>query len=416
MACTLAQVPIALHALGAEVYGVWITLATIGLLLNFVDFGLGVGLQRALGEAWTRGEAARMQRLLFTGATLLAMLALIGLVIGTTLVAVLDWSNAFNVSSPVMRQELQTALLIALATGALGIPLNALARLAAATRLGWLHAGWIAAGSMLTLAAVAAAAHAGLGLIAFTAIVGLVPLLQGAALGIHLWGKLGWRWSGFTWEPAAGRRALLAESGWFAGPQLGLALLQAAPPLALSLAAGPVAAAGFNLIQRLTSPILQAQIIHLTPFWAACTEANASGDGPWLRRALRQSMLVATLCAVGVLTLAFFARPLLELWVGADAAQPAFALIWPATGWFLLQVAWQPPVYFLVGIGRLRTLARWSTCGPAAALLVLFGAGPFVSNAGWILGLATIALALLGLIGLAVVTRTAVRELPHAPP
>lgn len=416
VACTFTQVPLALHALGAEAYGVWIALATIGLMLNFVDFGLGVGLQRALGEAWARGDAARMQRLLFTGTAALGVLAAAGFALGAGLLLSRDWSEAFNIAAPALRAELRGALLIALAAGALGIPLNALARLAAATRLGWLHAGWIAAGSVLTLVAIAAAAHWRLGLIAFTAIAGIVPLLQGAALGLHLWRKLDWRWSGFTWEPAEGRRALLAESGWFAGPQLGLALLQAAPPLALALASGPVAATGFNLLQRLTGPVLQAQIIHLTPLWAACTEAHARGDGPWLRGALRRSLLVALVCAVGVILLALLARPLLGLWVGTEAARPAFGLVWAATGWFLLQIAWQPPVYFLVGIGRLRALALWGVLGPAAALLVLFGAGPFVPEASRLLGLATIALALLGLAGLATATRSAVRELPHPAP
>lgn len=414
--CTFAQVPLALHALGAEAYGVWITLASVGLMLNFVDFGLGVGLQRAIGEAWARGDAARMQRQFFTGVAFLAVLALIGLVLGAAIVLGRDWSDTFNITTPALRGELQAALLIALAAAALGIPLNALARLAAATRLGWLHAGWIAAGSVLSLAGVAAAAHAGLQLAAFTAIAGIVPLLQGAALGLHLWRKLGWRWSGLALEPAAQRRALLAESGWFAGPQLGLALLQAAPPLALSLAAGPVAATGFNLFQRLTSPILQGQLIHLTPLWAACTEAHARGDGPWLRGALRSSILVALVCAAGVLALAVLARPLLTLWVGAEAAMPALALAWPAAGWLLLQVAWQPPLYFLVGLGRLRALALWGVCGPAAALLVLFVGGRFVSDGGQLLGLATLALALLGLLGLVAATRTAVSALPEAAP
>ncbi|HEY1107625.1 MAG TPA: hypothetical protein VGE76_03295, partial [Opitutaceae bacterium] len=194
VACTFAQVPLALHALGAEAYGVWITLATLGLMLNFVDFGLGVGLQRGLGDAWARGDAARMQRLLFTGTLALGGLAAAGFILGAGLVMLRDWSSAFNIASPALRAELRPALLLALATGALGIPLNALARLAAATRLGWLHAGWIAAGSVLTLAAIAAAARAGLGLIVFTAIAGVVPLVQGVALGLHLRRKLGWRW------------------------------------------------------------------------------------------------------------------------------------------------------------------------------------------------------------------------------
>src|ERR1019366_5170850 len=43
--CTLLQVPLALHYLGTEAYGFWVTLFSIVIVLNFVDFGLGAGMQ-----------------------------------------------------------------------------------------------------------------------------------------------------------------------------------------------------------------------------------------------------------------------------------------------------------------------------------------------------------------------------------
>jgi len=52
IACTLVQVPLALHYLGAEAYGFWVTLFSIMLVLNFVDFGLGVGMQHAMARAY----------------------------------------------------------------------------------------------------------------------------------------------------------------------------------------------------------------------------------------------------------------------------------------------------------------------------------------------------------------------------
>ena len=55
MLCTFAQVPVALHYLGTEAYGLWITLLSIVLVLSSVDFGLGVGMQHAMARAfWKR--------------------------------------------------------------------------------------------------------------------------------------------------------------------------------------------------------------------------------------------------------------------------------------------------------------------------------------------------------------------------
>ena len=63
MLCTLAQVPIALHYLGAESYGLWIVLMSIFGLLNFVDFGIGVGMQQKMAEAYARTTVSACARL-----------------------------------------------------------------------------------------------------------------------------------------------------------------------------------------------------------------------------------------------------------------------------------------------------------------------------------------------------------------
>ena len=41
--CALAQVPLALHCLGQEGFGLWITLTGAVSLLNFADMGMGLG-------------------------------------------------------------------------------------------------------------------------------------------------------------------------------------------------------------------------------------------------------------------------------------------------------------------------------------------------------------------------------------
>ena len=68
-----------------------------------------------------------------------------------------------------------------------GLQFDAVARLAAAVQRGWIHAGWIAAGSAISLALVAAAAGGHWGFLWFlTAESLLVPAIQGLGLFIHL--------------------------------------------------------------------------------------------------------------------------------------------------------------------------------------------------------------------------------------
>ena len=413
--CTLAQVPLALHALGPEAYGLWITLMSLMVMLNFIDFGLGVGMQKAMASAFGRDDAPQLRRVFFSGALALGGLALLTLLIGVPLALGLEWGGLFKISDAGLRSQAGPALAVTLAAFAIGLPFNAVSRLAAAAQRGWLHAGWIAVGSAASLGVVALAARAHWGFLPFLALTMLLPAVQGAGLFLHLRVALGWAGQKMAFLPKAEWRALAGDSLLFAVPQAGLAFVQAAPPLALAFAAGPVAATAFNLLQRLYSPVTQGQTLFLTPLWPAVTEAHVRGDTAWVRRAFHQSLLVAAGCAAAVGLLTWQSDRLLHWWVGATATTAGGAFAWLTCGWFVIQIAWQPLMYLLVGVGRLPTLAVWGLVGPGLSLAgMLIGVACHGGSLGVLAG-AGIGLAVGGLPGLATATARALHDLPGRP-
>jgi O-antigen/teichoic acid export membrane protein len=56
IACQLLQVPIAMKALGAEAFGLWMTLTGIGAMIMFADLGVGQSAQNKLAEAFAAGR------------------------------------------------------------------------------------------------------------------------------------------------------------------------------------------------------------------------------------------------------------------------------------------------------------------------------------------------------------------------
>ena len=397
--CTLAQVPLALRTLGAEAYGLWITLVGLTTLFNFVDFGLGVGMQRTMAEAFGRDDHAHVRRAFFSGAAALSLLGILALALGLPLALLLPWGNTLNITEPTLLPLAGPALAIALGAWALALPSNAVARLAAAVQRGWLHAGWIAAGSALSLATTAWAAHAGWGFLAFLVAATLVPAAQGLGLTLHLWRDLGWPWRGATLLPRTEFRALLGDSALFTPAQLGLALTQALPPVALTLAAGPAAATAFNLLQRLFSPLTQAQMILFTPLWPALAEAHTRGDGTWVRRAGTRALLATVALALALALVTFAAPTLLRWWVGASTPTPPAALAWLACLWAALQMIVIAFTYFLVALGRLRAVAVHATLGCVLGCLGLFAAAPAGPTTALLIGCFGLTAALPGLIG-----------------
>ncbi|MBK9684722.1 MAG: hypothetical protein IPO59_16085 [Betaproteobacteria bacterium] len=80
LSVTIVSIPLVLNSLGAERFGIWSTLASLVITLQFIDLGIGNGLINAVSEAHGRGDRAAIRRyfssavLALFGAALLLLL------------------------------------------------------------------------------------------------------------------------------------------------------------------------------------------------------------------------------------------------------------------------------------------------------------------------------------------------------
>ena len=372
MACTFVQVPLALHYLGTEAYGFWITLFTVVVILNFVDFGLGVGMQHTMARSYGGDDMESMKRVFWTGAIVLGILGLAILALCIPIAFLVPWADILHIRDSSLRAQTGSALAVAVASFVAALPFNAVARLAAAAQRGWIHACWIAIGSAISLALVAAAVFGHWGFLWFLAASLLVPVVQGLGLFVHLLWILGWSLSPSALAPVAQVRTMLQSSLLFALPQIGLALVQSAPAIAISLAAGSASVTGYTILMRLFSPFQQGQILLLAPVWPAYTEAHARMDHAWVARTFWHTMAALALLALGVAVVAQGAPAILRLWVGPVASIVDRRLTGLSAAWCLAFMGAQPFIYYLIGVGKLRTLAKAATPGLFLATLALF--------------------------------------------
>lgn len=370
--CTFAQVPLALHYLGTEAYGFWVTSFSIVLILNTFDFGLGVGMQHVMAKAYGGDSAARLLAVFWTGAALLGLLGVGLFALSAAVAAFWPWADILHLQDPLLRLQARAALLIAVGSFALSLPLNAVARLSWAVQRGWINAVWIAVGSAVSLGLAAAASHWRWGFLWFLCASLLVPTLQGLGLFVHLFSRLGWRMVPAGLASSHETGLMLRSSGYFTLPQAGSAFLQSAPALAISVAAGPAAVTAYTLLLRLFSPFQQGQLMHLTPVWPAYTEAAERKDYRWVRHTFVRTLGIWAALAAGVAFATWQSAALLKLWIGTSAAPVTPGLAAAVGLWCILQMAVQPLMYLLIGTGCLRQLAWWGTPGFVLSAVVLF--------------------------------------------
>jgi O-antigen/teichoic acid export membrane protein len=372
VACTFVQVPIALHYLGTEAYGFWFTLFSIVIVINTLDFGLGVAMQHAMATGYGNDDLESIRRTFWTGTAVLGVLGAALLVIGLPIAVFGPWADVLRIHDQELRASVGKALSISLALLVAALPFNAVSRLAAAVQRGWIQAGWIAAGSAISLGMVAVAAAANWGFLWFLTLTLLVPVIQGTGLTIHLLRRLKWDFRPSRLAPPAEIRRMLRSSFTFSLPQFGQMLAWSLPPVAISAAAGSAAVTAYSLLIRLFSPFHQGLLILLAPIWPAYTEAHQRADHHWVSRTFWRTMVAFLLFAVGLVFVAWQSHRLLAIWVGAASSADASRYAAPVALWCILQMAAQPGIHSLMGLGKLRRLAWAATPGYVATVAALF--------------------------------------------
>jgi len=363
IACQLLQVPIALKAMGAEAFGLWMTLSSFTYLLNFADLGVGVGVQNKLAEMLGFNEE-RKARALFNSA--FAFLLAIGLGLALLLIPatlLFNPERIFGLKEASVIAQAHEAVVAMLLWFCLNLPLGLAQRLAYGAQLGWMHNLSQAAGSMLALCGLATAAHFQLrfgGLLVAAVYPGLLANLGLLAALLHHFRWLTPRGLELRFAPLQG---LLKLGVLFCVQQISATVLFALPSLVISGFLGAAAVTPYNLTQRLFNLFGVVQNAFMLPLWPAYAEANARGETNWMRRTLGRSVFATlTLTILPMAVGAWFAIDIIRVWVGhgQDAVLPSPTLLWLLFGWNAVVFLQQPFGYLLAGVSAVRRLTWYS--------------------------------------------------------
>ena len=371
--CQLLQVPLALKLLGNEAFGLWITLNSIGYMLTFSDFGIGLGAQNQIAEATGRGDDAQARRIFFTGTAFLVGIALV-LAACAPLAWLVNWQSAFHLTEPGLVSGVKAVIVAVFVVWCAGIPLGMAQRAAYGVQLGWLCNVLDAVRNVIVLGLIYAEVQLKCSFAFFivsTLFVGLI--VQVAFFGYLLW-RLGWL-KGLHRDLF--ERALLGRLTnvgiFFFLQQIATLVLFSAAPVILSTTLGVAAVTPYNLAQRVFGPFLLVSNAYLLPVWPAFSEAKARGDWAWIHRTLWRSLfIVAVLCVLPMAATTRYMQPLIRLWTGGKAELPTQGLLWLLFAWNALTVLQQPFGYLLAGLSEVRRATLYSALTTALALGVMF--------------------------------------------
>lgn len=370
----LVTVPLALGYLGAERYGLWMTISSLVTLFSFADLGLGYGLMNAIAEADGRGDQALARRHVASALVLLGAVALTVLVLFALTYPWLAGAPLFNVTSTEARQEVGPALAALVVCFALNLPLGVVQRVQMGFQAAYVSNLWQSVGSVLGLVGVVVAIRLEAGL----------PWLVLAMMGLPLVVTAA---NGLTWFRA--RRAWLQPRGWedvsaesfrhilrlgllFLALQVAGALAFASDNLVISRVLGAAAVPEYAVTLNLFQAVSLVLGMLLMPLWPAYGEALARRDFPWIRQTVRRSLIVSVaLAVVGVFPLVLFGKQLVVFWTNGQV-EPSFWLLLGFGFWKVMEAAGNAVSMFLNGtqVVRLQVVLGLSMAVAALAAKV----------------------------------------------
>lgn len=318
------SVPLAVHYLGQERYGLWVTMTSVIMWLGVSDLGLGPTLVNAVARAKARSEPEHAARLVATGFWLLVAIGVLLILALASSYRFVSWTGLFNVPNQALAQEVGPAFTGLLLCFAIGLPLSCVAQVQSALQEGYVASAWSAVGTVLGLLGLGLAIWTGANLTWLVASVALGPVLAAAANALNDWGR-----RRPELRPRLGnfRRALVKEllgrGSLFILMQISVAVVFNSDNFIAAQLFGLESVTAYTVPQRLFSLCPLVLNFFFTPLWPAYHEAKTKGDVEWVKRTFRRSLLTAFGLSVPAAIVGILAAPwFVAHWVGPDLQIP----------------------------------------------------------------------------------------------
>jgi hypothetical protein len=125
---SLITIPLTVHYLGNERFGLWMTISSVFAMANFADFGIGNGVLNTVADAFGKNDFDRIRAAISSGFAVLGAVGLLLLGLFASTFAWVSGADVFRVTSAQARTEAAPTLMVFVFCFALNIPLDLVQR------------------------------------------------------------------------------------------------------------------------------------------------------------------------------------------------------------------------------------------------------------------------------------------------
>lgn len=390
IAVTFFLVPITLGYVSEELYGIWLILSSVLLMLHYFDVGFTLGLKNKLTEAIAANDSQRGKQLV---STTYMMLIIIFIPLGILLeiaTPLIPWSECFNVPDK-YNADITSALQVMFVCVCLQMIANTLVSVLSAYQRTAMASLFPVVGNIISLIVIVfLTKFTEPSLTKLAVAISTMPVIVLAVASFCLY-----RTTYIGISPSIGcvRFNLVKEifglGAKFFIIQIQIVVVSQAANIFISNFSNPIEVANYNVALRYLNITIMIFNILLTPIWPAFTDAYAKKDFAWMKSTYVKLKKILLLTIVVIVFMVCISPIVYKLWLGNKMDIPFIMTATVAV--YVITLSWNTFQTILInGFGRVKLQTYVTLCGLILYIPLALVLGKFLGAIGVVLSMATV--------------------------
>ena len=323
MLISFLYVPLLLHSMNSENYGVWLTLTSLVSWIVIFDIGLGNGLRNKLAEALAHNDDLLGRKYISTAYIVIFIVVVVLIAVFVLFYRYLPWVKILNAYS-INEKELNSLVLVVFVSFCFQFVFSLINSILYALQLPALSSLILLLGQLVSymLVFVLSKVYFISSLFILGSVVSIVPplvlLLSTFVIFKFKFNSLAPSFKYFEWNKV---KDILSLGVKFFIIQIVSILLFQTNNLIVTHTIGNDAVVQYNIAYKYMYMIVMIFTIIVTPLWSATTEAYIKGDYLWIKNVVRKMRLVTSLMAVGGFLMFVFSNVAYRIWIGESSVE-----------------------------------------------------------------------------------------------
>lgn len=345
-------VPLMIHYLGKEQFGVWSTILSVMSWIVFFDLGIGNGLRNKIAENLAKNDPREAVLFISSGYSLIGLISILLFSLMVLISFFISWQLVFN-TKLVNEETLRNVIIISAFFIFLNFWISLINQVLNAVQktsvivFGQLISNFLA---LLFIFLLSNFTNSSLIYLAFS--YGISLVVSNCITSLWFYKKRSDLMPRFYFNKTHIKPIMTVGIQFFV-IQIAVLVIFTTDKILITQIFGPQFVTLYDVVFKIFSIITIIHSIVTAPLWSSYTDAYHKGDFMWIKSLLKKQLIFFGLIVFVTIVIAFMVKPIMTLWLGNDMQVPIPFII--SMAFFVIISSWSNIFAYCVnGLGKIR--------------------------------------------------------------